>query len=191
MAAGYRRFRVPEFDHIALKNMPWKPPVFLDPGEAQRFVAARLKGDTSSVGAYPVMPSDALFDRLGLRGDYRHALLCILPDRVVTLLGRSMAWPIQQAWILSSLDPESPGILAQWKTPRPMNTRLGPDNGIELTDKVVYALVGHRYGDHWIGNRSIIQADWKKEASSGGFAILSSANKDVDNFHDCNLYFSW
>ena len=190
MAVGFKRFPVPEFEHVALKNMPWKPPVFLDPAEAQRLVAARLEGDTGALGAYPVLPSDALFDHLRLRGEHRHALLCILPDRAVTVLGRSTAWSIQQAWIVSSLDPQSLSMLAQWKTPRPMNTRLGPENGIELTQRIVYVLVGHRYGDHWIGNRSIVQADGKKEATGGGFAIFSAAS-DVDNFHDCNLYFSW
>jgi hypothetical protein len=117
-------------------------------------------------------------------------MLCILPDRS-RVMGRSNAWPVQQAWIVSSLQPQSLKIVAQWKTPRPMNVRLGPDDGIELAENVVYVLTGHRYGDHWIGNRSIVQPDWKKAGAAGGFAILSASSDDVNNFHDCNLYFSW
>ncbi|MGO8831923.1 MAG: hypothetical protein ACLQE9_03790 [Roseiarcus sp.] len=190
MAVGFKRFPIPEFDHVALKNMSWTPPKFLQPAEAQRLVSARLNGDAGSLGAYPVMPDDALFDRLRIRGEHRHAVLCILPDRS-RVMGRSNAWPVQQAWIVSSLQPQSLNVIAQWKTPRPMNTRLGPDDGIELAQNVVYVLTGHRYGDHWIGNRSIVQSDWKKAGAAGGFAILSASADDVNNFHDCNLYFSW
>jgi hypothetical protein len=190
MAASYKRFPIPEFDHVALKDIPWSPPKFLDPAEAQRLVSGRLKGDLSSIGAYPIMPGEAFFDRIRLYGDHRHAVLCILPDRS-TVMGRSNAWPIQQAWIVSSLEPENFNVIAQWKTPRPMNTRLGPENGTQLSSKVVYVMTGHRYGDHWIGNRSIIQADFRKEEASGGFAILSASADEINNFHDCNLYFSW
>jgi len=190
MAVSFKRFPIPEFDHVALKNMPWAPPKVIDPAEAQRLVSARLKGDTSSFGAYPIMPGDALFDHLRIHGEYRHAVLCILPDRSM-VMGRSNAWPVQKAWIVSSLQPQSLDVIAEWKTPRPMNIRLGPDEGIELATKVVYVLAGHRYGDHWIGNRSIVQSDWKRAGAAGGFAILSASADEVNNFHDCNLYFSW
>jgi len=190
MAASYKRFPIPEFDHVALKDISWAPPKFLDPAEVQRLISSRLKGDLSSLGAYPVTPSDALCESLRLHGDHRHAVLCILPDRS-TVMGRSNAWSIQQAWILSSLEAQSLNVIAQWKTPRPMNTRLGPENGIELSAQAVYVLTGHRYGDHWIGNRSIIQPEWRKEGASGGFAIVSASLDEVNNFHDCNLYFSW
>jgi hypothetical protein len=190
MTVSYKRFPIPEFDHVSLKGMPWAPPTFLDAAEAQRLVSSRLKGDLDSIGAYPVMPSDSCFDVLRLRGEHRHAVLCILPDRAIAM-GRSNAWPVQQAWIVSSIQPPDLKIIEQWKTPRPMNTRLGPANGIELSAKVVYLLTGHRYGDHWIGNRSIIQPEWRKEGASGGFAILSASADNVNNFHDCNLYFSW
>jgi hypothetical protein len=190
MAASFKRFPIPEFDHMALKDMSWEQPIFLEPADAQRLVSTRLNGDLAAIGAYPLMPSDALFDHLRLRGDHRHAVLCILPDRW-TVMGRSNAWPIQQAWIVLSLEPRNLDVIAQWKSPRPMNTRLGPENGIEGSAKVVYVLTGHRYGDHWIGNRSIIQPQWNKDGASGGFAIVSASADDVNNFHDCNLYFSW
>ncbi len=190
MAVGFKRFPVPEFDHVALKNMSWTPPEYLEPAEVQRLVSARLKGDTEALGAYPVMLDDSLFERLRIRGEHPPAVQCLLPARS-TVMGRSNAGPVQQAGIVSSPQPQSLDIIAQWKTPRPMNTRLGPEDGIELAEKVVYALSGHRYGDHWIGNRSIIQSDWRGAGAANGFAILSASADDANNFHDCNLYFSW
>lgn len=191
MATPYKRFPVPEFDRDALKGMSWETPKLLDAAAAAQLIEARRRGDQASVGCYPIAASEALFDRFKIRGEHRHALLCILPDRKVTVLGRSFAWKIQRAWLVDPLAAEGSDLVAEWTTTRPMNTRLGPENGIAIGNKALYALCGNRYGDHWIGNRTLVQGDWRAPGASGGFAILAASEPKANNFHDCNLYFSW
>ena len=50
-------------------------------------------GEASAYGAYPVMPAEDFFAQLDVRGEHRHALLCVLPGAEVRILGRSHAWP--------------------------------------------------------------------------------------------------
>lgn len=181
---AYIRFKIPAFDRDALKDMNWQAPAFIGDDEIARLIAARNDGDASVYGVYPVMPSDALFDRFSIRGDNRHAVMCVLPDDGTQMVGRSFAWSIQRAVVTDSLDPASLNVVADWKTPRPMNTRLGPDDGIPVGG-VLYALCCNGIGDYWVGNRNIL------ETNEGGARILSSYVEDSRDFHDCNLEFSW
>jgi hypothetical protein len=105
----------------------------------------------------------------------------------VNILGRSYAWPIQRAWIVDSLDPAGFDVIADWRTPRPMNTRLGPEDGITHSGGAVYLVTARGHGDHWIGNRTIVDGG----AAGNGFQVLSSANEDSRDFHDCNHSFTW
>lgn len=178
----WQRFPVPEFDRDPFKDMDWQAPAYLTESEiAEKIVAG-------AHGAYPVLPGADFFAKLDLRGEHRHALLCILPETEVRILGRSYAWPIQRAWIVDSLDVGSFNIIADWKTPRPMNNRLGPEDGITHGGGAVYLVTATGYGDHWIGNRTI--AD-NEGGNGGGFRVLSSASEDSRDFHDCNVSFTW
>ena len=73
---AYIRFKIPAFDRYALKDMDWQAPSFIGDDEIARLIAARNDGDANVYGVYPVMPSDALFDRFSIRGDNRHAVMC-------------------------------------------------------------------------------------------------------------------
>src|SRR5450759_4480373 len=126
-----KRFRIPEFDYQGYKNMVWQAPAYLPDGEQQRLLAARRAGDANVLGGYPVQANAAFYEKFHLKGDNRHVIMCLMPDREVTLLGRSHAWAIQRALVTDSLDASSCEVLYDWKTPRPMNTRLGPENGVK------------------------------------------------------------
>jgi hypothetical protein len=115
--------------------------------------------------------------------------MCLLPRKEVRLTGRSWAWPIQCAVVVDSLDAANAKVLQEWKTPRPMNTRLGPDNGVALDGGVVYAVFGHRYSDHWISNRT--RGDTRGVANGKGFDVVSASDEDNQDFHACNLSFRW
>ncbi len=190
-AAGskWKRFPVPEFDRDQFKDMEWAAPATLSRDEIDGLIERRKSGDATAHGCYPVMPDDALFDRLKVQGEQRHAVLCVLPDREVTILGRSYAWFLQKAWILDSLDAGAAKAVAEWTTPRPMNLRLGPTDGFIHPGGILYAVTAHAYGDHWIGNRTILQ----NGLGAGGqeCRILSASMDDKNDFHDCNLSFTW
>jgi hypothetical protein len=191
-AAGkWRRFSVPEFDRHVFKKMDWSAPAFLSQDEINGLIDRQKSGDATAYGCYPVMPDEALFDRLKIQGEHRHAALCVLPDREVTILGRSFAWYIQKAWILESLEPDASGSVAEWKTPRPMNVRLGPTDGMTHGSGILYVVTGHAYGDHWIGNRTILQNGLETADGDHECRILSASLDDKNDFHDCNLSFTW
>lgn len=192
-AAGdkWRRFRVPEFDRDQFKDMDWSAPAYLAQGEIDELIGRQKAGDAAAYGCYPVLPDDALFDRLKVHGEHRHAVLCVLPDQEVTILGRSHAWFLQKAWILDSLDAGSANMVAEWNTPRPMNVCLGPTDGITHPGGVLYAVTAHAYGDHWIGNRTILQNGTGSGAGGQECRILSASFDDKNDFHDCNLSFTW
>ena len=124
------RFPVPEFDYEELKGRDYHEPVTVDAAEANRLAAAAAAGDTAVFGAYPVAASDAFFDVLDVRDGHRTAVLCLLPASGVTMMGRSHAWRRQRVAVVDGVPGDSPSLLAEWKTPRPMNTRLGPQNGV-------------------------------------------------------------
>lgn len=185
---AYVRFSIPEFAHKEFKDMAWSPPAFAGDAEVERLIEGQKAGDAAVCGAYPVKPSDAFFDTLEVRGDRRHAVMCVLPKKPVKLLGRSHAWFIQRAIIVDSLDPAAMKTAIDWWTPRPINTRLGPDNGVTIEGGVVYAVACHKHGDRWIGNRTIVDNAWKE---GRGFRILSASVEDINDFHEVYLAFEW
>lgn len=188
---AWKRFPVPEFDRDAFKDMAYEPPAVVAAADAEELVAKLRAGDESVCGGYVVMPDDALFARFAVEGDGRHALMCLLPDKPVHLLGRSWGWRIQRALIIDSLDAASAGVLHEWRTPRPMNTRLGPEDGVAADGGVVYVMTGNRCADHWIPNRSIIQNDWDPGDGKRGLRLLAASDDELDDFHDCYLAFTW
>ena len=184
-----KRFPIPAFSCEQYKNMEWTAPAPLPADEQARRIAAAAAGSADAFGCFPVDAPDAFYERFRLRGPHRHVRMCLLPAREVTAVGRSHAWAIQQALLVDSLDAAKCSVLHQWTTPRPMNTRLGPDRGVTLAGGVVYAVCAHSYGDHWIVNRTLTaRADGMHES---GYDLLSASDDDVNDFHACNLSFRW
>ena len=185
-----KRFPIPEFDHDALKSLDWTAPELLDLDAAARIVEAAGDGDTSVYGAYPVAASDAFLDSLPVRGDHRHAMLCVMPAAGVRMLGRSYAWKIQRAMVAPAVSGASAGLLLDWKTPRPMNTRLGPEDGIAAPAASMFLVLAHQYSDYWVANRTI--ADNDRAGPSGyGFRVLSCDSDEIDDFHASVVSFDW
>lgn len=185
---AYVRFPIPEFNHREFKDVAWQPPNFLGDADIQRLIERQKAGDAGAFGAYAIKPQDTFFDTLKVRGDHRHAVLCVLPEKPVKLLGRSHAWYIQRAVVVDSLDPATMKTVVDWTTPRPINTRLGPDDGVTINGGVLYAVACRKYADYWIGNRTILDNEWKK---GRGFRILSASVEDINNFHEIYLAFTW
>lgn len=184
-----KRFPIPEFDRDRYKNRTWAAPALLPAAEQQALRDAGQRGDATALGGRAVAVDEALASRFRFGGPQLHAVMCVLPNGPVQMVGRSWAWPVQRALVLDSLDAGRARVLADWTTPRPMNTRLGPDDGITLPGGTVYVLAGHRYGDHWIANRTLVSAD--DVAPARGFAVLSASGDDDNDFHACNLSFTW
>ena len=184
-----KRFPIPAFDRDRYKNMEWAAPRLLSQAEHATLLERATAGEPGAAGSYPVAADDAFYDRFALRGPHRHAVMCVLPRTQVRLVGRSWAWPIQRAVLVDSLDASRAKVLHEWKTPRPMNTRLGPDDGVTLEGGVVYALLGHLYSDYWIANRTL--QDLQGITRGKGFAVVSASDDDNHDFHACNLAFTW
>jgi hypothetical protein len=183
-----KRFPVPDFDRDLYKNLPWTEPSLLSPEEVSRLSASGQPMEGTAIGAHPVAVSAELAERFGFRMEGKAAVMCILPGREVRMIGRSWAWPIQRALVIDSLDPARANVLADWKTPRPMNTRLGPDDGIVLTARIVFLLFGHQYGDHWLANRILVSSG---DEPAKGFSVISASDDRINDFHSCNLAFNW
>ena len=179
MTVAYVRFPVPEFDHKALRGLDWSEPDYL--GEDD--VIAKLDDENTS-GAFPLKAPEGVLDSFSVQGEHCHALLCIVPAGT-RLVGRSYSWWLQRAIILDSLGPENPDIIADWHTPRPVNTRLGPEEGIEIDSSLFYVISCHGLNDHWVGNRTLVQN------MDNGFRILGCAKDDTANFHEFCLTFTW
>lgn len=186
-----KRFPIPEFEYEQFKNMEWNPPVWVSTQDQARLLEAHKAGDSETCGCYPVQASSAFYDTFKLRGEHRHAVMCVLPNASVTVVGRSHAWARQRVVIVDSLDAADCRVLHEWSTPRPMNTRLGPDDGVNLNGGVVYAVFGHSFADYWIANRIIADNGPNGAAAGRGFRILSASDDDINDFHACNLTFSW
>ncbi|MFQ5994922.1 MAG: hypothetical protein ACE5K1_07485 [Acidiferrobacterales bacterium] len=186
-----KRFPLPEFHHEELKDMQWVPPTYLSESEINKLIDGQKAGDPSIYGCYPVQASDEFYGKLNVRGDNKHAVMCVMPDKDVRVLGRSHAWKVQRAFVLDSLDPESFNAELLWKTGRPMATRLGPWDGTTIKGGVLYVVCCHAIKDYFVGNRTILQKQWQESSSGHGFAVLSSSEEDLNDFHDCNLYFEW
>jgi len=182
-----KRFPIPEFDYEPYKNLEWSAPELLSDAEQARLKQAAAAGDQKAFGSYPVAAGEAFYDRFKLRGEYRHVRMFLLPAREVRVTGRSRAWAIQQALFVDSLDPKGCRVLHEWRTPRPINTRLGPDEGVTLDVPALYVVCSHGYADYWIVNRTLSVA----AADGSGFDVLSASADDVNDFHACNLSFRW
>jgi hypothetical protein len=116
--------------------------------------------------------------------------MCLTPPGDVSLFGRSYAWPIQRALIVTSLDAAKSRVLADWTTPRPMNTRLGPDRGIVVPGGEIYIVCAHRHADQWIFNRTLVLSP-ALAAGSAGCYVASSTEDHNDDFHACNVAVTW
>ena len=178
-----KRFPIPDFDRDQYKNLAWLKPQGLPSAEALK------ANDAAASEPIAVAINSQLAAKFKFEGAHLHAMMCTLPPGPVSIVGRSWAWPVQRALILDSHDASSAKVIADWTTPRPMSTRIGPDNGIEHQGGPVYGLTGHRYGDHWISNRSL--GGEKSPGSSHGFSVLSASDDEINDFHACNIYFSW
>ncbi len=187
---AWKRFPIPEFDHRPLRGLTYTPPVPISKTEEDSLVATALSGDESGVGAYAVEPNADLLEKLSFNGDHRQMIMCIVPAGDCRLLGRSMAWYNQRAYVLdgNSADAE---IIHEWHTPRTHNTRLGPDDGVSLDRRVIYLLSGRILEDEDRGNRVMIDADWSPGDGRAGYRILAGCDKGDDNFHDTCLMISW
>ncbi len=174
---AWKRFPIPEFDHEQYQDMPWNAPSLED-------VAAV----GSQPGATAVKLDSAIADRFGFSGEHLHAVACNLPAGGAHLLGRSHAWKIQRMLLLNAGNGE---VVADWKTPRPMNTRLGPEDGIDLPAGTYLAVCGHKYADGWIGSRSIVQNGLSLDDGSIGFRVLAASDDELDDFNHVCLTFSW
>ncbi len=173
-----KRFPVPEFNRHSLKDMDWTAPEI------------KSGPDQSEHACVGVNADSALYEQFSFVGDHLMAVACSLPDTTVSISGNSFAWPIQRAVILDSLNAENCQVIADWKTPRPMNTRLGPDGGITVNASQVFVLIGNQYADHWVANRIMLDNDWVSE-SGNGYRILSSSETEINDFHDVVIYFDW
>ena len=118
-----KRFPIPDFDRDQYKNLAWLKPQGLPSAEA-------LKANNAAAsGPIAVAINSQLAAKFKFEGAHLHAMMCTLPPGSVSIVGRSWAWPVQRALILDSLDASSAKVIADWTTPRPMSTRIGPDNG--------------------------------------------------------------
>jgi len=185
-----KRFPIPEFEYEELKGIAWTAAPLLDPGEVQARADAAAGGDSSACGAWPVAVDDGYFDALNVRGDHRTAVTCVLPASGVTVTGRSHAWNVQGVMATEGMPRAGAALLFQWKTPRPMNTRLGPENGIPAPASVLTLVSGHRFDDHWIGNRCAVDASWHPPEGEG-FRVLWCDDAVRNDFHCAVVSFTW
>ena len=176
---AYIRFPIPEFDHKGLRGLDWSEPKYLSED-----AAAAKAADPSARGAFHLKAADALLQRFNISGEHCHALLCRAPAGA-RLVGRSHSWWLQRAVILDSPDPTGASVVADWRTPRPINTRFGPEAGIELDGRPLYVLSCHGLADKWIGNRTLVQD------VNGGFRIVATAKDDTAKFDEFCLTFTW
>ena len=189
---AWKRFPVPEFDYEPFVDMAYEAPKVLPSEEIDGLVAKLESGDESVCGAYAVAPPQALLEQHAFQGEDCHAIAVLLPAKPVQLLGRSHAWRVQRSLILAGTDPKTADVVHDWKTPRPMNTRLGPDDGVIVEGGGAFLiLLGHKYADHWVGNRIIIENDWDPGENRNGFRILANSDPDLDDFHHSYLAFDW
>lgn len=184
-----KRFPIPEFDRDRFKNMSWSAPALLSASDQARLAEAGQRGDPSSFGTYAVAVPAAFAQTHSLVGPHLHATMCIVPRRSVHIVGRSWAWPIERALVVQSLQGESSPVVADWTTPRPMSTRLGPQDGIEIDGGVFYVIMTHRYGQTWIGNRTL--STCANDGQGGCLEVMSACGEDADDFHACNLTAHW
>ncbi len=185
-----KRFPIPEFDHDSLKGLEWAAPSPIAADEVARLTGAAASEDASAYGAYTMPVDDAVFDALAVRGDHKYAALCLVPSGGVTMMGRSYAWFIQRLFVLDVPPRADAQALLTWKTPRPMNTRLGPEDGVAAPAAALCLVSGHGYSDYWIGNRMLVDTQWQP-ASGNGFRVMWCDGDERNDFHSVVVSFSW
>lgn len=188
---AWKRFHVPEFDHRSLKGMTFNPPEILASDKAAEIAAAANSGDAAAGGAYGVEPDAALLDKLSFGGDVRQMIQVAMPGAHKLVRARSYAWNNQRSFILdgNAADAE---VIHNWRTGRPNNTRLGPDDdGTALEQSVIYLLSGRILEDGNRGNRVIVDADWNPGDGRAGVRVMAACDSGDDNFHDSYFEFSW
>lgn len=186
----WKRFPVTKFEYRVLKNRPYDPPSPISSEEEARIVDAAASGDSSVAGAYAVEPNPSLLEALGFKGEHVTMMLCALPGPGAHLQCRSYAWFNQRVFILDRNAPDAETI-HDWHTPRPMNTLLGPEDGVTLNNTAVYVLNGRILSDHTRGNRVMIDPDWTPGDGKAGYRIIAACDEGDDNFHDSCLEFTW
>lgn len=187
---AWKRFPVPTFDHEPLKNMAYDPPAPIANEEAARIAEAASAGDRSVAGGYAVEPDSALLERLDFQGEHRSMILCALPGPGAHLLGRSYAWFNQRAFILDR-NAQDAETVYRWHTPRPMNTRFGPETGVTLDHAAIYILSGRILGNHTRANRVMIDPNWSPAKGRMGFRVAAACDEGDDHFHDSCFELSW
>jgi len=130
---AWKRYPIPEFDHQQYQDMQWSAPALQD--------AASVG---SGAGATAVSLDSDVANRFSLSGEHLHAVVCNVPAAGAHMLGRSHAWKIQRMLLINAGNGE---VVADWKTPRPINTRLGPDDGIDLPGGAYLVVCGYKYAD--------------------------------------------
>ena len=188
---AFLRFPVPDFDYEALKALNWTAPDFLEAEEIAARIADREAGDVKAIGCSAIGAPQTLFEKFQVQGDHCHVVMCTTPTADVRILGRSYAWWNQRVLILDSIDPDKAKVLYDWRTPRPMNTRLGPENGVNVAGGVHYVISCHLFDDYWIANRTITDNKWNEDKTTSGFRILGASKDDANEFCECCLSFTW
>lgn len=172
------KFPVPEFDRYALKKLDWCAP------------EVSSDGPGAGCGSVVVANEPAYCEKFGCQGEKQQVVACALPENPVRISGNSFAWSIQRAVMPDSLEADTCNAIADRKTPRPMNTRLGPEDSISVTADNIYLLIGHQFANPWTGNRIMLDNDWTGSAGRG-FRILSASENEINDFHDAVVYFQW
>ncbi len=188
---SYLRFPVPEFDHKALKDLSWTPPTFLGTKEVAAWIKDHEAGAAEANGCAAVEAPQGLFEKFDIQGEHCHVVMCITPSAEVQVLGRSYAWWNQRILLLASIDPAEMKVLFDWRTPRPMNTRLGPESGVTVPGGIYYVISCHMFDDYWIANRTLMDNDWCEDAATSGFRILGTSKDAADEFCESCLSFTW
>ena len=186
---AWKRFPVPEFDYAPLKNLTFDSPAPVSAAEAAE-IAEAAAGGKPRCGGYAVEPNSELLERLEFHGEYRQMILCALPGPGAHLLGKSYAWFNQRAFVLDRNEADAE-ILLNWRTPRPMTTRFGPETGVPLDRAAIYILSGRIVGNHTRGNRMMIDKDWQPPHGGEGFRIIGACDEGADDFHDSCFEVTW
>jgi len=186
----WKRFAIPQFDHRALRGMDHAPPQPVSSDEAGEIVRRAAAGDAGVGGGHAVEPDPALLERLNFTGEFRQMVLCALPGEQAHLLARSMAWFNQRAFLLDANSADA-AVVVNWRTPRTHNTRLGPENGVPVAQRVLYLLSGRIVEEETRGNRLILDNAWAPGAGRSGFRVLAGCDKGGDRFHDSYFEFTW
>ncbi|MBI1384372.1 MAG: hypothetical protein GC150_05635 [Rhizobiales bacterium] len=186
---AWKRFPVPEYAYEQFRDMSYTAPSLIDAGAVKALADRAKGGDAAACGGHATSMGSDIASKLGFSGEHVHAIACVVPAGGAHLLARSHAWRIQRAVLLEGGDARKP--LADWRTPRPMNTRLGPDNGIEIPGGCHLLLLGHKFADGWIASRTIVQNGLDTGNGRKGFRVLANSDDEIDDFHDMSLTFDW